>query len=244
MIGRRSGPVCPHLIHNLRHDRVVANRKPGRIGPRLRVSGWLPPGLVLGCLAVLATFIHGPVKLLVVWAATSGFVVLAAVTVWRLQRRATSPAAAAHFTSTAEDLAEASGAGQVGNAAASTGPGSGPGPTPAPPATPPLHGTPSVPPPSPAVPALSPQPSAPAVGELAVTLGLHVLTTVEVASVLRVDATAIAKAISKGELPGNRIGGDWRVDLGALRRWLQGRYPAPGALSGPAGHAPFEDEQT
>jgi excisionase family DNA binding protein len=244
MIGRRCRPVCPHLIHNLRHDRVVANRKSGRIGPRLRVSGWLPPGLVLGCLAVLATFTHGPVKLLVVWTVASGLIVLAAVTVWSLQRRATSPTAAAQFKPAAEDLVEAAGPGQASHVAASTERGNGPGPAPAPPTTPPLHGIPSVPAPSPPVPALSPQPSAPAVAELAVALGLHVLTTDEVASVLRVDTTAIARAISNGELPGNRIGGDWRVDLGALRRWLQGRYPGPGTFSGPPAQAAYGDEQS
>lgn len=233
----------PHLIHDLRHDRVVVNRKTNRIGARLRFSGWLPPGLVLGCLAVLAAFIHGPVKLLTVWAATSGFVVLTAITVWGLQRRAASPTPAAQFKPTAEDIVETVGSGHADNAATPTEHGNGPSPAPAPPTTPPLHGTSSAPAPGPAVPALSPQPGAATGAELAVALGLHVLTTAEVASVLRVDAQEIAKAISSGELPGNRIGGDWRVDLGALRRWLQGRYPAPGALSGPAAHAAFGDEQ-
>jgi excisionase family DNA binding protein len=53
-------------------------------------------------------------------------------------------------------------------------------------------------------------------------LDLHVLTASEVASVLRVNIDAIIQAISIGELPGNRIGAQWRVSEEALIRWLQG----------------------
>jgi excisionase family DNA binding protein len=61
---------------------------------------------------------------------------------------------------------------------------------------------------------------------------LQVLTAEEVASVLRVDIGQVISSIAKGELPGNRLGGHWRVDHGALVRWLQGPY---GDL---AGHDP------
>ena len=232
----------PHLIHDLRHDRVVVNRKTNRIGARLRFSGWLPPGLVLGCLAVLAAFIHGPVKLLTVWAATSGFVVLTAITVWGLQRRAASPTPAAQFKPTGERSsrrsAQAMPTMRLHPRSMAMVRVQRPRPQPHHRCTAlrrrklPSGGS-----------GVSPQPGAATGAELAVALGLHVLTTAEAGSVLRVDAQEIAKAISSGELPGNRIGGDWRVDLGALRRWLQGRYPAPGALSGPAAHAAFGDEQ-
>ena len=60
--------------------------------------------------------------------------------------------------------------------------------------------------------------------EAAVTLGLRVLTATEVAAVLRVDTDVITTAISNGELPGNRVGEHWRVEHGALTRWLQGAY--------------------
>jgi excisionase family DNA binding protein len=53
---------------------------------------------------------------------------------------------------------------------------------------------------------------------------LRVLTAEEVASVLRVDTALIITSITTGELPGNRIGGHWRIDQGALTRWLQGPY--------------------
>lgn len=53
---------------------------------------------------------------------------------------------------------------------------------------------------------------------------LRVLTAEEAASVLRVDAELVKASISSGELPGNRIGPHWRVEQGALTRWLQGTY--------------------
>ena len=53
-----------------------------------------------------------------------------------------------------------------------------------------------------------------------------VLTAEEVASLLRVDLNGVITSISNGELPGNRIGRDWRIDQRALVQWLQG--PPPG----------------
>jgi excisionase family DNA binding protein len=75
-----------------------------------------------------------------------------------------------------------------------------------------------------------------ATGEIVAALRvLRVLTADEVASVLRVDAKVIVAAISSGELPGNRVGTHWRVDQGALTRWLQGGY---GTAAGSSGSAP------
>ena len=71
------------------------------------------------------------------------------------------------------------------------------------------------------------------------TLGMRVLTATEVAAVLRVDTDVIITAISNGELPGNRVGGHWRVERGALARWLQGAY---GQVSGPRSPPPAEPE--
>ena len=63
-----------------------------------------------------------------------------------------------------------------------------------------------------------------ATAEIAVILGLRILTAAEVASVLRVDTNVIIRAISNGEFPGNRVGDHWRVDEAAVVRWLQGKY--------------------
>ena len=228
----------PHLIHDLRHDRVVVNRKTNRIGARLRFRAGCRPALspaVWPCWQHSSTGLQAADCL----AATSGFVVLTAITVWGLQRRAASPTPAARCRRdvTVETAAPA----HADNAATPTElamvPSSG-----CTPIHPPLPGSSRRQLPVRRFRRL-PATGCGASAELAVALGLHVLSTAEVASVLRVDAQEIAKAISSGELPGNRIGGDWRVDLGALRRWLQGRYPAPGALSGPAAHAAFGDEQ-
>ena len=60
-----------------------------------------------------------------------------------------------------------------------------------------------------------------------ITPELRVLTAEEVASVLRVDLDLVTRSITSGELPGNRIGGHWRIDQGALMQWLQGSYEAP-----------------
>jgi excisionase family DNA binding protein len=53
---------------------------------------------------------------------------------------------------------------------------------------------------------------------------LQVLTAEEVASMLRVDPSLVITSISNGELPGNRIGSQWRIDQEALMRWLRGPY--------------------
>jgi excisionase family DNA binding protein len=81
----------------------------------------------------------------------------------------------------------------------------------------------------------------PATTAIATTLGLRVLTATEAASVLRVDTNVIVKAITNGELPGNRIGNQWRVDQGALTRWLQGKYET---TAEPSGYPPSTELRT
>ena len=73
------------------------------------------------------------------------------------------------------------------------------------------------------------------------TLGLRVLTATEVAAVLRVDTDVITTAISNGELPGNRVGDHWRVEQGALARWLQGAY---GHVSNPRSPPPAAEPES
>ena len=192
-------------MRDLRHDRAVANGKSDGTGRWLRTSAWLPPGLALGWLAVLLTFVHGVGNLLAAWAATVSLVVLLA---WRrpaappapLSTPATTPdpAPKAHEGGHGPPDREQAGAGGTARqddaaregAAADT----------------------------------RDQAEQSGTAEIAVAPGLQVLTAAEVASVLRVDADMIISAISNGELPGNRVGSHWRVDLGALTRWLQGRY--------------------
>lgn len=237
------------MIHDLRHDRGVANRKLGGVGRRLWVSAWLPPGLALGWLAVLSAFVHGAGVLLAAWATTTALGLLVVLTVLALQRRTATPPpqsqSAVQPSSAPSGKTEPARPGDgTDQAVTSTAHGADPNPPARSSAGPIAHDSASEPAPTAAEAEASVPPAGPAVGELAVTLGLHVLTTAEVASVLRVETKVIAKAISNGELPGNQIGGDWRVDLGALRRWLEGRYPAPGAISGPHAPALSGDEQT
>jgi excisionase family DNA binding protein len=242
MIGVTSRPVSPRPAHELGHDRAVANGKNVREGAGLRTSAWLPPGLALGWLAVLATFIHGIGNLLAAWAATVSLVVLLGR--WRPTSSPGSPSGSsegsdkssdsgppapdvgsepsgeeegpasgtAHSTSTAENAAS--------SAARSTDLPSGVGSE-----AQPIRSD-SAPrgAPNSTVSSTTDQSGQTLTTEGALALGLQVLTADEAASVLRVEAEEIITAISNGELPGNRIGRHWRVDQGALTRWLQGRY--------------------
>jgi excisionase family DNA binding protein len=64
------------------------------------------------------------------------------------------------------------------------------------------------------------------------TLGRHhfrpaevpdVLTIEQAAALLQVDAAEVAALAEAGELPGRRIGGDWRFPRAALLEWLVAR---------------------
>ena len=50
-----------------------------------------------------------------------------------------------------------------------------------------------------------------------------VLTLEQAAALLQVDAAEVAALAEAGELPGRRIGGDWRFPRAALLEWLAGR---------------------
>jgi excisionase family DNA binding protein len=194
----------PQSAYDLRHDRAVADGKREGTSPQFRISAWLPPGLALGWLAALATFVHSTGNLLTAWAATVSLAVLLA------RRRSASPDSPPEITNTpAEPPGPASSApaSLAAPPAPAARPGSAHGPTP----DGPVSGTASE------AGQLGP-------AELAVIPGLQVLTAAEVASVLRVDTDVIILAIRNGELPGNRVGGHWRVDASALVRWLQGAH--------------------
>jgi excisionase family DNA binding protein len=51
-----------------------------------------------------------------------------------------------------------------------------------------------------------------------------VLTVAQLASWLQVDTAAIAELAESGELPGRRLGGEWRFSREAVLEWL-GRRP-------------------
>ena len=52
--------------------------------------------------------------------------------------------------------------------------------------------------------------------------GSEVLTVAEVAELLRTDEETVARMAESGELPGRRLGDDWRFNRGAVLRWLGG----------------------
>lgn len=186
----------------------------GGKSPRLRVSAWLPPGLALAWLATLATLVRGVGIALAAWGATVSAVLLAVLLMHWLRRDSSAddadddaPAADGEDAAVRETarastwspagLAETALPPDPAESSVTDGkdPDSGSGLT---------AGAPVV--------AGSPVPE------------LRVLTAEEAASVLRVDAELVKASISSGEFPGNRIGPYWRVEQGALTRWLQGTY--------------------
>lgn len=50
----------------------------------------------------------------------------------------------------------------------------------------------------------------------------EVLTTKEAAELLRTDEETVATMADAGELPGRRLGEEWRFNRGAILRWLGG----------------------
>jgi excisionase family DNA binding protein len=49
-----------------------------------------------------------------------------------------------------------------------------------------------------------------------------VLTLAEAAELLRTDEQTLAQVAERGELPGRRLGGEWRFARSAVLRWLAG----------------------
>jgi excisionase family DNA binding protein len=54
----------------------------------------------------------------------------------------------------------------------------------------------------------------------------EILTATEAATLLRVDADELVAAADRGELPGRRIGTQWRFSRAALLAWLGRSTPA------------------
>jgi excisionase family DNA binding protein len=192
-----------------------------RMSRWLRASAWLPPGLALVWLATLATFVHGVGIMIAAWGATVSLVVLVVLLVER--RHATSSASSA-ATTTGNPAPGVVGELPAAGTNTAAGPGDGmgeEGPSGASPS--PAPAGPVLSPSADLDPAPAPKPPQPVVAGPALN-ELRVLTAEEVASTLRVGTDLIITAITKGELPGNRIGSHWRIDQGALTRWLQGSY--------------------
>jgi excisionase family DNA binding protein len=233
----------------------VANGKSDGTGPWLRVSAWLPPGLALGWLATLATFVRGVGTLLTAWAATVSLVVgtVSLIVLLARLRPTVSPSNApqtrtrtsGHVSPTPPDPTspdipptvptpsdveerEADGAAHLASAkenvttSASRKLESTSGRSDRAEYSP-RDSAPRSAPDSTVSGAVGPTEQL-ATPDIAVMLGLRVLTAAEVASVLRVDANVIIRAISNGEFPGNRVGDHWRVDHAAVARWLLGKY--------------------
>jgi excisionase family DNA binding protein len=213
-------PAClPRFVRHLRHDRVVASGESDRMGTRPRISAWLPPGLALSWLAVLATFVHGGSRLLAVWAATALLTFLFVLLTLQVRRHIGE--ASGTRPQTGSDLAAApEGSSATAELALATSSQTAPLPSET------EEGTAGKP-----ASDTTGQTAQLATTETPAVPELRILTAAEVASMLRVDAGVITKAISDGELPGNRIGSHWRVDQGALTRWLQGKYRDPTGLT-------------
>jgi excisionase family DNA binding protein len=47
----------------------------------------------------------------------------------------------------------------------------------------------------------------------------------EVAKLLRIGERQCREALIRGELPGHKIGGSWRISVEAIHRWLDGEPP-------------------
>jgi excisionase family DNA binding protein len=47
-----------------------------------------------------------------------------------------------------------------------------------------------------------------------------VLTIGEVAEKLRVHPTTVYRLLKRGDIPGFKIGGNWRISVNALDRWI------------------------
>jgi excisionase family DNA binding protein len=188
----------------------MGTEESGRNNLWLRVSAWLPPGLALAWLATLATLVRSVGMALTAWGATVSAILLAFLVIQRLRKG--SSADDDDPVEGSEDAA----AGETPQARTAVADPAESGLRPNPAESPETgekkpHPDPRLRVGTPVVPGL-PVPE------------LHVLTAEEAASVLRVDAELVKASISNGELPGNHIGPHWRIEHGALTRWLQGEY--------------------
>jgi excisionase family DNA binding protein len=57
-------------------------------------------------------------------------------------------------------------------------------------------------------------------------LANRMLTAQELATYLRVNRSTVYRLLKKGELPGFRIGSEWRFRIEDVNRWFRERNPA------------------
>ena len=56
-----------------------------------------------------------------------------------------------------------------------------------------------------------------------------ILTLEQAAELLQLSARTVQRMVSKGKMPGRRIGGQWRFDRDQLREWVRGADVEPTA---------------
>lgn len=187
---------------------------------RPRPSAWVKVGLALAWLAFLASRINDAESVIVTWTATLGALTVAGR---RLPRRDTLRRAG---QSPSEEPLTGTPSEQANESRTGDGPGPGHGhgsdvkSTGEHPQTPRSHQ------PSPAI-HVAPGPAVRtdrlmADGVPPGALPVAVMTGEEVAAFLRVDLELVVAAIRAGQLPGNELGGEYRVFGRSLQRWLDG----------------------
>ena len=55
----------------------------------------------------------------------------------------------------------------------------------------------------------------------------EVLTVREVADFFRIHPTTVSRMVQRGELPGFRVGSDWRFTRASIQHWLESRTQKP-----------------
>ena len=63
------------------------------------------------------------------------------------------------------------------------------------------------------------------------------LTAVEVANLLRINASTVYKLLKRGELQAFKDRGDWRFDPVQIEEWITSRMQWPEGLPTPASHS-------
>jgi excisionase family DNA binding protein len=58
-----------------------------------------------------------------------------------------------------------------------------------------------------------------------------ILTLEQAAEMLQLSARTVQRMVSKGRMPGRRIGGQWRFDRDQLREWVRGAEVEPAEVS-------------
>lgn len=82
--------------------------------------------------------------------------------------------------------------------------------------------------------ARNPYPSWPTKGVPPVEVRPLAYTVKEAAMLLKVNRSTLYEALERGDLPGRKLGRDWRIGAAALYRWLSEAQPRHVAANDPA----------